>query len=76
VRRIDAVPAWRSGSAFRAELGTSIRALRLALSDASKRLEAPSAAERLADLPYVATDALEEALRQAAQAGFSCGGLD
>lgn len=59
------VPRWKPGQALADELRASLAAIRIALGDP----------ERLAELPYITSATIDDAMLEARSAGFFCVGL-
>jgi hypothetical protein len=71
---LDAVPEWAAGDNLRFQLTTALHGIRariLAIDFGS-----PAAAEDLAELPFVASEAVDRAMAQAVASGFGMTCLD
>lgn len=73
---LDRVPNWGPGSRLQVELMTSFHEIRVALAAVDDGLEGPDAADRLAGIPYIATDRMDQAMVQASTAGLDCDGFE
>ncbi len=69
---LEAVPDWAPGSSLRFQLISTLHAMRAELLRAGNDPAADGAAEALAAIPFIATDALDRAMRDARDGGLPC----
>jgi hypothetical protein len=69
---LDAVPDWQAGANLRYHLTTALHGIRAQLLHVGENPAAGSAAEELANLPFIATDAMDLAVQDAVDGGLSC----
>lgn len=71
---LEAVPEWDSGTGLRFQLISSLHGIRAHLLAIGEDAASTTAAEDLAALPFIATNAMERAMQDAVSAGLSCEG--
>lgn len=72
---LEAVPEWGPGNLLRHHLTTSAHAIHARLVGVARDPGASTAPAALASLPYIATDALDQAMALATEAGLDCAGV-
>jgi hypothetical protein len=70
---LEAVPEWGPGQRFRYELITALHGIRAHILFVNEDLADAGAAEAMATIPFVASDAMDRALATASAAGLACG---
>lgn len=73
---LDAVPDWTPGRLLRIELILALHRMRSALLLAARNLDRSDAAERLAQVPYIAGPRVDRGMAEAVDAGLNCSGLE
>lgn len=71
---LEAVPEWSSGADLRYHLITALHAIRAGLLRIEGDVAASSAAEDLASLPFIASEAMDLAMQDATEGGLTCEG--
>jgi hypothetical protein len=71
---LEAVPEWDSGTGLRFHLISSLHGIRAHLLAMGEDAASTTAAEDLAALPFIATNAMERAMQDAVGAGLNCEG--
>ena len=71
---LEAVPEWSSGADLRYHLITALHAIRARLLRIGDDAAASSAAEELASLPFIASEAMDLAMQDATEGGLTCEG--
>lgn len=69
---LEAVPEWQAGANLRYHLTTALHGIRAQLLHVGEDPAAGSAAEELANLPFLATDAMDIAVQDAVDGGLTC----
>ena len=69
---LEAVPDWQAGANLRYHLTTALHAIRAQLLHVGENPAAGSAAEELANLPFLATNAMDIAVQDAVDGGLTC----
>jgi hypothetical protein len=69
---LDALPAWQAGANLRYHLTNALHGIRAQLLHVGEDPAAASAADDLANLPFIATDAMDRAVQDAVEGGLSC----
>ena len=69
---LDAVPTWSPGQRFRYELTTALHAIRAHILFVNEDLADAGAAEAMATIPFVASEAMDRGLATATAAGLDC----
>lgn len=69
---LDAVPHWQAGANLRYHLTTALHGIHAQLLHVEDDLAAGTAAEELANLPFLATDAMDLAVQDAVEGGLTC----
>ena len=70
---LEEVPSWGPGDALRFHLITGLHAIRTELLAIIAEPGARTASDLLAELPLIATEAMDRSMGQAAAAGLNCG---
>jgi hypothetical protein len=70
---LEAVPEWSSGADLRYHLITALHGIRARLLRVSDDLPASGTADDLANLPFIASDAMDLAMQDAVEGGLACG---
>ncbi len=70
---LEAVPEWSSGADLRYHLITALHGIRARLLRVSDDLPAGGTADDLANLPFIASDAMDLAMQDAVEGGLACG---
>jgi hypothetical protein len=70
---LEALPDWRYGQRLQFELITALHAVRAQILVVSDDLGASDAAEGMAAIPFVASDAMDLAISTATTEGLTCG---
>ena len=71
---LEAVPEWSSGADLRYHLITALHAIRAGLLRIEGDAASSSAAEDLASLPFIASEAMDLAMQDATEGGLTCEG--
>jgi hypothetical protein len=71
---LEALPEWDSGTGLRFHLISSLHGIRAHLLAMGEDAASTTAAEELAALPFIATNAMERAMQDAVDAGLNCEG--
>ena len=69
---LDAVPDWQAGANLRYHLTTALHGIRAQLLHVGENPAAGSAADELANLPFIASDAMDRAVQSAVEGGLTC----
>lgn len=69
---LEAVPEWSSGANLRHQLITALHGIRARLLSVGGDPGAHTAAEGLANLPFIATEQMDLAMQGAVQSGLTC----
>ena len=69
---LDAVPEWQAGANLRYHLTTALHGIRAQLLHVGENPAAGSAADELANLPFIASDAMDRAVQSAVEGGLTC----
>lgn len=69
---LDAVPEWQAGAGLRYHLITALHGIRAQLLHVAENPAADSAAADLANLSFIASDAMDIAVQDAVDAGLTC----
>lgn len=69
---LDEVPAWGPGNRFRFELTSSLHVIRAELLAVARDTSDPDAAAAMADIPFVASPAMDRAFASAVESGLVC----
>jgi hypothetical protein len=72
---LEAVPDWTPGSELRFNLITSLHAIRTSIVSASEQPGTAASEELLADLPFLATEAMDRSMQRAVEGGLDCQGI-
>ncbi len=71
---LEALPEWDSGTGLRFHLISSLHGIRAHLLAIGEDAASATAGEELAALPFIATNAMEQAMQDAVGAGLNCEG--
>lgn len=69
---LEAVPEWQAGASLRYHLITALHGIRAQLLHVAEDPATGSAADELANLPFLATDAMDIAVQDAVDGGLTC----
>ncbi len=69
---LDAVPEWQAGANLRYHLTMALHGIRAQLLHVGNDPAARSAADDLANLPFIASDAMDRAVQTAVEGGLTC----
>jgi hypothetical protein len=69
---LDALPDWQAGANLRYHLTNALHGIHAELLHVGDDPAAASAADDLANLPFIATDAMDRAVQDAVEGGLSC----
>ena len=69
---LEAVPEWQAGANLRYHLITALHGIRAQLLHVGNDPAAGSAADDLANLPFIASDAIDRAVQDAVEGGLTC----
>ena len=73
---LEAVPEWAPGTELRFHLTSSLHVIRTQLVIVADALDDPESAELLAELPFIASDAMDRAMQRAVEGGLDCEGIE
>ena len=69
---LEPVPDWQAGANLRYQLTSALHGIRAQLLHVGENPAARAAADELANLPFIATDAMDRAVQNAVEAGLTC----
>jgi hypothetical protein len=69
---LEAVPEWQAGANLRYHLITALHGIRAQLLHVGNDPAAGSAADDLANVPFIASDAIDRAVQDAVEGGLTC----
>lgn len=72
IEDLDAVPDWQAGANLRYHLITALHGIRAELVHVVDNPAARTAADELANIPFLATDAMDIAVQDAVDGGLTC----
>jgi hypothetical protein len=72
---LEAVPDWTPGSEVRFNLITSLHAIRTTIVEAAEAPGTAASEELIANLPFLATEAMDRSMQRAVEGGLDCQGI-